>query len=30
VRLRLRVSGDSVTVVGAKAVDGPLSERPTL
>lgn len=29
-RLRLRVSGDSVTVVGAKAVDGPLSERPTL
>jgi hypothetical protein len=30
VRLRLRVSGDQVTVVGAKAVEGPLVERPHL
>jgi hypothetical protein len=30
VRLQLRVSGDQVTVVGAKAVEGPLVQRPEL
>jgi hypothetical protein len=30
VRLRLRVAGDDVQVVGAKAVEGPLVERPQL
>jgi hypothetical protein len=30
VRLRLRVAGDRVTVVGAKAVEGPLVDRPNL
>ncbi len=30
VRLRLRVTGDRVTVVGAKAVEGPLVERPDI
>jgi hypothetical protein len=30
VRLRLRVSGDRVTVVGAKAVEGPLVQRPNI
>jgi hypothetical protein len=30
VRLQLHVSGDKVTVVGAKAVEGPLVQRPQL
>ena len=30
VRIRLRVAGDRVTVVGAKAVEGPLVERPDI
>jgi hypothetical protein len=30
VRLRLRVEGEKVSVVGAKAVEGPLVERPQL
>ena len=30
VRLQLRISGDRVSVVGAKAVDGPLVDRPRI